>query len=512
MFKAEFKNMRILFINFNLNATPGINNGLAILSAVLKKNNHQVGLIFLCEELGYGFDLSRIRHDIVKAKPDIIGISLMETQLQYLVDFCNDLRTYYKGLVICGGPHPTMDPEDSLSIRGIDAVCVGEGDDALVELAEALEVGRNYKNIRNLWFKVPNGLIIKNKLRPFKNLNELPPEDKELFDLDKILPIKNYQLETIRGRGCVYECSYCINHSYLEKYQKLCEKVVTTKEYVRAKKTDTVLTEIKDTVSKHPQIQKIAFVDDDFLMYPDLEEFCTKYKEEIGLPFICNLSPLSFNFLKGKSLREAGCEVIRLGVESGSERIKKEVMKRPISNRSICRTSNGALELGLGTSFYNMIGLPTETKEDIFKTLRLNAALRPDIVKLMTFYPFKNTPLYNLCIKLNLIDYDKMDSLDSYDTYTCLKFPQIHQLFLKKIQTAFNWYINLFLGNAASPRYKALIKTIESMTEDEWERFDFLGVDEEVSKKFRKKGVLHYSKFLNRSLAVKFPSEHEKSN
>jgi radical SAM superfamily enzyme YgiQ (UPF0313 family) len=510
MFKGEFKDVRILFMDFNLNATPGINNGLAILSAVLKKNNHQIGLIFLCEELGYSFELSRIRQDILKAKPDVIGISLMETQLKYMVDFCNDLRTYYKGFMICGGPHPTMDPEGSLSIRGIDAVCVGEGDDALVELAAALEAGKDYKNISNLWFKLPNGLIIKNKLRPFKNLNELPAEDKELFNLDKILPIKNYQLETIRGRGCVYGCSYCINHSYLEKYLQLCEKAVTTKEYVRAKKMDTVLTEIKDTVRKHPQIQKIAFIDDDFLMYPDLENFCTKYREEIDLPFICNVNPLSFNFSKGKLLREGGCEVIRLGVESGSERIKKEVMKRPISNKSISRTSNGAIELGLGTSFYNMIGLPTETKEDILKTLRLNAALRPDFVKLMTFYPFKNTPLYNLCIKLNLIDINKRDSLDNYDTYTCLRFSPMHQLFLKKIQTAFNWYINLFLDNAASPRYKALIKTIESMTEDELEKFDFLAVDEEVSRNVRKKGVLHYSKFLNRSLAVKFPSEHEK--
>ena len=107
-----------------------------------------------------------------------------------------------------------------------------------------------------------------------------------------------------------------------------------------------------------------------------------------------------------------------------------------------------------------------------------------------------------------MINYDKKRELDDYDTFTCLKFSTEHQLFLKKIQTAFNWYINMFLDNGAAANYRKLIEMIELMNENEWYRFDFPSADEEISTEMRKKGILHYSKFVNRSLAVKFPSRH----
>lgn len=501
--------MRILFINFNIGSTAGINNGLAVLSAVLKEKDHKVGLIFLCEELGYGLDLPRIKSDVLSFNPDIVGISLMEPQFKYMIDLCKDMENYYGGFVICGGPYPTMAPEDVLEAEGVDAVCVGEGEDAMLELADALENGKTYTHIKNLWFKMPDGTIVKNKLRPLKNLDELPPEDKELFDLDKMLPLKNYQLEVMVGRGCIYQCSYCINQSYLRQYQSLCERPVTAKDYIRMKNVNTAINEIKDSISSHPQIRKIAFIDDNFLMSNDfLGDFCKRYKEEIRLPFMCNVTPLSYSASKAKVLKESGCDDVRFGVESGSERVKRDIMKRPISNQAVMDAFKVNKELGMMTSSFNMIGLPTETKEEILETLRLNAAIMPDSIKIMTFYPFKNTPIYDLCEKLNLIDYDKKYKLDSYDSFTCLKFPAGHQLFLKKVQTAFNWYINSYLENKASSEYSKLITHIEKMTEKEWDDLDFYAIDEEMSKKMRRIGATHYSKFVNRSLAAKYPSKH----
>lgn len=501
--------MKILFINFNIGATPGINNGLAILSGVLKEKKHNVKLVFVCEELNYGFDLLRMKNDVIDFDPDIIGISLMETQFKYFADFCNDLRDYYKGFVICGGAYPTMSPGDVLSVKGVDAVCVGEGEDAMLEFVETLAAGKNNTNIKNLWFKLTDGTIIKNKLRSFKDLSGLPLEDKELFDLDKILPIKNYQLEVMFGRGCAYRCSYCINWSYMKRYEELCERAVGVKDYIRMKEINTVISEIRDSISRHPQIKKIAFIDDNFLMYSNyLENFFKRYKEEIDLPFMCNAMPVSYNASKAKILKEAGCDDVRFGVESGSERIKKDILRRPISNRAIVDAFKINRVLGMMTSSFNMIGLPTETREEVLETLRLNAAIMPETVKVMTFYPFKNTPIYDLCEQLDLIDEDKKFRLDNYDTFTCLRFPFEHQFFLRKVQAAFNWYINLFLDNAASSKYGGLIKDIERMNESEWNEFDFYAVDEEVSRDLRRSGLAHYSKFVNRSLAVKYPSKH----
>jgi hypothetical protein len=160
------------------------------------------------------------------------------------------------------------------------------------------------------------------------------------------------------------------------------------------------------------------------------------------------------------------------------------------------------------TSSFNMIGLPTETREEVLDTLRLNAEICPDTVKVMTFYPFKNTPIYGLCDKLGLIDYGKKLELDNYDTYTCLKFPAEHRLFLKKVQTAFNWYLNAFTDNGSSREYSRMVEKIEYMDEGEWSGFDFYAADEALSEGMKKEGIPHYSKFVNRSLAVKFPSRH----
>lgn len=501
--------MKILFINFNIGSTVGINNGLAILSAVLKSKNYRVDLLFLSEELGYDFNLDRMKKDIVEINPDIIGISLMEPQFKYMREFCSNAREYFKGFIVCGGPYPSMDPESVLAVDAIDAVCIGEGEDAICELTHALESGGDYSNIKNLWVKMNDGIIKKNRLRPFIDLESLPPEDKSLFDMDKILPLKNYQLETMLGRGCVYKCSYCINDSYIKRYEELCDEPAGFKQYARMKSIDTVIEEIQDVVSRFPQVKKIAFIDDNFLMYHNfVKDFYRRYKDEIGIPFMCNINPMSFDYEKGRFLKSAGCDDLRFGIESGSERIKNEIMKRPISNARVIEAFRISNKLGIMSSSFNMIGLPTETQGEVLETLRLNASILPDSIKVMTFYPFKNTPIYEMCEKLNIIDYSKKEELDDYDTFSCLKFSPEHQLFLKKVQAVFNWYINMFLNNQVSSQYAKLIEMIEIMDEKEWDKYDFMAVDERMSLQFREEGALHYTKFMNRSLVAKFPSKH----
>lgn len=503
--------MKVLFINLNLGATAGINNGIAVLSALLKKRAHEVKLLFLCEEMGYGFDLERVRKDIKEFSPGMIGISLVETQFKYMAELCADIRSYYKGFVVCGGPYATMDPEGVLSVEGVDAVCVGEGDDAVVELADAVSTGRDHRKIKNLWSRGRGGRVIRNNLRPFKRLRDLPPEDKGLFNLEALLPIKNYQLEVSFGRGCAYKCAYCINDPYVSKYRRYCVEPVREKDYIRMKDPSVVIDEIKEALGRHPEIRKIAFIDDNFLAQTlFVRDFFKRYKDEVGLPFMCNLNPLSFDKIKGAMLKDAGCDDIRFGLESGSERIKKDIMKRPVSNDRVIAAFAAAKGLGLMTSSFNMIGLPTETKEDVFDTMRLNAAIMPDTVKVMTFYPFKNTPLYEICVRSNLIDHDKKGELDNYDTSTCLKFSSDHRLFLEKAQLAFNWHINSFLDSEAAPIYAKLINDIEAMDEVQWRAFDFGGADRDISEKMRRRNAPHYVKFFNRSMAVKFPGEHLK--
>jgi anaerobic magnesium-protoporphyrin IX monomethyl ester cyclase len=307
----------------------------------------------------------------------------------------------------------------------------------------------------------------------------------------------------------LYKCSYCINDSYVKQYEELCDEPAGFKQYARMKSIDTVIKEINDVVSRFPQVKKIAFIDDNFLMYHNfVKDFYRRYKDEIGIPFMCNINPMSFDYEKGKFLKSAGCDDLRFGLESGSERIKNEIMKRPISNARVVEAFRITSELGIMSSSFNMIGLPTETQDEVLETLRLNASVLPDSIKIMTFYPFKNTPIYEMCEKLNMIDYNRKDELDDYDTFSCLKFSPEHQLFLEKVQAVFNWYINMFLDNQASSQYANLIEMIERMDKTEWDEYDFMAVDKKMSLQFREAGTLHYTKYMNRSLGAKFPSKH----
>ncbi len=463
---------------------------------------------------GENLDLERIKKDVLDYDPEIIGISALEMQMKYVKIVCESLSTYYKGKVICGGLGPTMSPKETLYFDGVDAVCVGEGDDALVQYATCVHAGPDWwdvNDIKNIWTvdksKKPY-FINNNPLRPLKDLEWLPTEDKEISDLEKILPLKGYQLEHGRGRGCAHKCHYCLNHAYLEQYR--CygpyPNGVTLKEYIRSKPVETTIEELETSIKNHTKIQKIAFTDDDLLLYKDTTDFLKEYKEKINLPFICNIHPQSVSREKVLALRTAGCDTVRVGVESGSERIKQEMLNRHVSNETVAKALHLCKEVGLTVSIYIMIGLPTETIDEVCQTFDFIAGLNPNIVKVATFYPYTGTKLYDFCEKNDLIDFELKEKLDSFDTHTCLKFPKEHQLFLYKAQLVFNWYINIALNNDASIYYSDFLDIVERMSEDEFDRYNetlFLEDDTFADKYWTEKRIPHFAKFMNRSLAIR---------
>lgn len=432
----------MLFIEFNIDSTIGINQGLISLSSVLKANDVDVDLLLISDFVDTPFNLDHIKEHILKTKPDIIGISLIETQLKFVKLFCEDAKNYFNGKIICGGPYASMAPDDTINMKGVDVVCIGEGEEALVSLLSDI----NKTDINNLWFKC-GGSIIKNKLKPFRDIKNLPPPDYELYNLNTLIPLKNNQLEVMAGRGCMYKCTYCINTPYIDRYKKDCSGL-KTKEYVRFLDVDTTINNIKQLKNRY-NFKELAFIDDSFLTYHNfLDEFCYKYKKEIGLPFVCNANPLSLTDDKAKKLKDAGCDTIRFGIESGNERIRREILCRPMNNGVIINVFNITKRYNIKTSSYNMIGLPTETKEEVLDTLKLNAIIRPNFIKLMTFYPFKNTPIYDTCNDMGLINVRKKESLNNYNTTSCLKFVKEHIMFLEDVQLNFEKYINDYMTNS----------------------------------------------------------------
>ena len=121
-------------------------NGIGNLSACLKKNGHQVSLVHILN-----FDIDSILKRILSDNYSVIGFSSTTNQFSYVKTIANKLREKgVKSFLICGGVHATLNPEEVIGVDSLNAICIGEGEEAIVELADSIRDNKDYSNIKNL--------------------------------------------------------------------------------------------------------------------------------------------------------------------------------------------------------------------------------------------------------------------------------------------------------------------------------------------------------------------------
>jgi anaerobic magnesium-protoporphyrin IX monomethyl ester cyclase len=384
--------MKVLFIHCNINTgnNPHFVPGVGSISSILKEAGHSTALIFIQEEVDRDFLLKRIEEE----DPGLIAFSTLTNQMGYIRHYSRWIKERFSLPIIYGGVHATVVSDEILAGDEASIVCIGEGEFPMLELVERLEKGRSYEDIPNLWVKASDGSITKNPPRPLiQDLDSLPFPDRELFSYRQLL-LDNPMAATLlmAGRGCPFACKYCVNNTLHRLYRGLGK-------YVRMRSPERVLEELRFLVTTYGLDR--LFIYDDTFTYDHLwlEHFCDLYRTEFRLPFSINLRVDTVNERVLRMLREAGCEMIVAGVESGSERIRREIMGRKMSNEQILHVFRIADELGMKTWTNNMIGMPTETPEDVEETIRLTRLIRPNNIQITVFYPFPGTELYDLCKK-----------------------------------------------------------------------------------------------------------------
>lgn len=404
--------MRILFVYPNVTKEEGISPGIAYLSGYLKQHGHQTDLM----DFTWTNNINNCIKKIRQSKPDIIGFTSTTMDFDFCVKVANEIKNNFDIPIVFGGVHPTMAPEETINKKSIDMVCIGEGELALAELLERMENGGEYiENIKNFWFK-KKGKIIKNPVRPLiENLDVLSC-DRELFDYKKYLKARGYIVDIYAGRGCPYKCAYCINHALQKLYDGKGR-------YVRLRSVGNIILEIQELKKKY-NVKAIAFPDDTFTYNKRwLKEFCTEYAKIIKLHFSCNGRVENIDLELCQILKDAGCNSIMFGVESGSEKIRREILRRLISDEMIISAFKHTKNVGIKTFSYNMIGVPYETAKDIKKTIELNKKIEPDEVQCTIFYPFPGTDLLDLCeengwiTKRSIKDYS-LESILNYEHIT----------------------------------------------------------------------------------------------
>lgn len=290
-----------------------------------------------------------------------------------------------------GGIHPTMDPLGSINTEGVSAICVGEGEFALLEFIDSLKNGKDVSHIKNIWIK-KGKKIISNDIRPLiSDLDSLPFSDRSIFNYQEIINKHGGVVDIMTHRGCPFLCNYCANHKLIRLYKdKGC--------YVRYRSVDNVMNEIKKILKEYCNIKFITFLDETFTMNKDfLREFSKRYKNEVNIPFLCNGRVNCIDEEIIMLLKDMGCYRLCMGVECGNERIRREVLNRNITNQQIINAFGLAKKHGINTTSFNMIGIPYETEDTIKETIKLNRLIKPTDMFLSIFKPYPGTEAYELC-------------------------------------------------------------------------------------------------------------------
>lgn len=378
---------RVTFIH-----TESESFAIELLSSILKKNGHQVSLVF-DNRL---FDSAEIKNSTLKnffgqkdiilkqvadTNPDLICFSAFTYNYQWALDVARQIKKTIGDIpIIFGGIHSTLMPDLVIRNKCVDIICVGEGEGALLELVSNLGAESRY-NIRNLWLK-KNGKIIKNEPRTLiKNLDLLPFPDKDLFA--PYHPIYKSGYALVAGRGCPYRCTFCCSNA-LKRASGNAQGI-----FIRKRSVKHVIAELVWAKNKfNPPV--VMFIDDVFVLNLEwLREFVPLYRKLIHLPFICDAHPAGVTLELVKLLKKAGCDLLIFGVQSASERVRRDVLKRPETNKQIKRATGICRDYKLKFTIDHILNIPGDSINELIEAFDFYSQLQPTVINtfLLTYYP-----------------------------------------------------------------------------------------------------------------------------
>ncbi|MBU4142859.1 B12-binding domain-containing radical SAM protein, partial [Patescibacteria group bacterium] len=406
------KIMRVFFVLLKINSDCQWHVGLSYISATLKKGGHEVEL----------FELGKVKEQeqlflekIKKFNPGVIGISANSHQFQYVEEVARVIKSCTAAPIFLGGVHATLNPGVIAELKNIKGICVGEGEEAFLELVETIAAGKDIKNIRNFWLK-EGSEIFKNSCRPLvENLDLLPYPDRAIFNYFKNAKTKKTP-RFIFSRGCPFDCTYCCNHAIKKIYEGLGR-------YVRFRSVKLALAEIEAELQKY-NFSHFKLDDDTFSLNKNwLKEFCEALAaKNWNLTFECNIRPGTINEEGMAVLKKGGCVLVKIGVETGNESLRKDVLNRNFSNEDIIKTFKLAKANGIKTYSFNMVGVPGETQQTIKETVDLNKKIKPDLMQVTVFFPYQGTVLGDLCFQQGYVN---EHLADTYMEKSSLRLPSI---------------------------------------------------------------------------------------
>ena len=381
--------MKILFVTSHAFLLEPL--GTMLMSAIGRNYQHKIRLVILRR--------GNVVQQVDRWKPDVVAYSAMSTDMPMFRAVDKEIRKKYASngkmpFRIMGGPHPTYSPSviDDLQL---DAICQGDGDRAFPELLKRLENNENLERIPNISL-TRNGAETKEL---YDCIDDLPFSYRE--DYYRLVPyLRESGLRSfVASRGCPYDCSYCYNHAFKGIFEG-CGPIL------RRHSVDRLLDEIEYVIKIYPPVRLIRFGDDTFTFKVDawLQEFARKYKTRIKLPFYCQMRSNTLTEDTARLLSEAGCQSVSISIESGSERIRNQILKRNLSNEKVIRSFEVAKKYKLHTFANTMLGIPGTTLEDDFESLEFSRKISPSAPAFTICCPYPGTEIWKKAIEGGHLD------------------------------------------------------------------------------------------------------------
>ena len=384
--------------------------GIMLLCAMLDRQGHDSKII-----IDHSPQSAATR--ALELHPDSVGFSFTNCERDFARKTASTIKKLSsETLTIAGGPDPTLHP-DMISDSDFDAICVGEGEKAITEFARALDEGNTFDKIEGIRTK-------RNEYRigPFaENLDTLPLPDRSRYYRYPFLR-KNPVRFFFTGRGCPFSCSFCFNKAIRNLYPN-------RNRYVRHFSPERVIEEIRSVKDQYGA-KVIRFEDDVFTLDKKwLHAFLPLYQSEIGLPFLCYIRA-DIDEESVALLKKSGCRSVLFGIETGDENVRRNLLKKNISDTQIIRAAEVLHQYRLHFFTTNMLGLPGESWAMAQKTLRINQKIKVPDTWCSIFQPYAGLPLTSFAMQQGQIDSSQNEQIgqNTFDRNT-LPLPDSRRIF-----------------------------------------------------------------------------------
>ena len=382
--------------------------GISYVAGALKRAGHSVS-VFVATAHPQSPQMFRER--LRATAPELLCLTAVSTQYTSICQIAREARKLLPQLrIVLGGAHATLNPQAVAKEATFDALCVGEGERAIVEYASCLD-RRVPPSIPGLWLRQAEGGAFQSSspVHFEQDLDGLPFMDRSLwkewiFDANRMHSV-------LAGRGCPNRCAYCSNHAL---------HAAGAGKYLRFRSPANVVMEIEQIAANYPKVESIyieietfsakeSWADD---LCSQLERF--RHRTGSNIVFGTNLAPskhLMANLELPLRMKRAHFGFVNLGLESGSERIRNEVLRRPAyTNKELVRICDVLRAIGIQLNLFVMLGIPGETSADYQDTIDCVRRCDPSHVFCSIFYPYPGTDLHATCRQLGLIP-DVLDAL-----------------------------------------------------------------------------------------------------